>query len=181
MNSYWKDLYDAFRRVHGYVIAIIGVICSLASFYLTPSDSIGIKYLIPIAVLVFLVLIIFIDLSNKFFQEKSKILPKVRQAKEPQSIYKPSIAWLLLEPSPVFGHETLVSIFYKDGDFEILAGSGFILTVQENGLIQVLVTNNFYDQDQNLWKKVCGNDHQILSKLIVKPSIPKIIETKGEL
>lgn len=118
---------------------------------------------------------VLVQLSISLFQEKAKILPKIRQAKKPQNIYQPSIAWLLLEPSPMFGHESLVSIFYKEGDFEVLVGSGFILTVQENGLIQVLVTDNFYEQDEDFWSKVCGNDHQILSKLLVKPSIPRVI------
>lgn len=176
MNSYLKVCYKSFLRVHGYVITLIGIALSLIGFYFKPSDSINIKYLIPLTIIIFLMIVILTDLSFNLFQEKSKILPKVKQAKNPQNIHKPSLAWLLLEPSPVFGHEILVSIFYKDGDFEVLVGSGFILTVQENGLIQVLVTDNFNDQNEKFWANVCGNDHQILSRLLVKPSIPKLIE-----
>ena len=164
MNNYWKELYYAFRRVHGYLIAIVGIAMSLVSFYFVTSDTVLVKHLIPFAIMVLIIVFTLLDLSYNLYVERTKVLPKVRQAKSPQSINKPAIAWLLLDQSPVFGHESLISVFYEDGDFEVLVGSGFIQTVQENGLVQVLVTDNFNDTDPEFWEKVCGNDQNIQKK-----------------
>lgn len=57
-----------------------------------------------------------------------------------------------------------------------MVGIGYVLTIQENKLVQVLVTRSVDEEFQSFWEKVTRNDGAVLSKLVIKPSIPRILE-----
>ena len=102
-------------------------------------------------------------------------LPKVKQGTKPPSLYTSAVALLLLEKTEIFGHESLVSVYYKEDNYEILIGLGFISTVQENGLIQVIVQSNVDDRYNDTWKLITSNNTNALERILVKPTIPKSI------
>ena len=121
-----------------------------------------------------------IDNSIQNFNRISNILPKVKYARAPTELYSGSKAILLLDNSDIFAHEALVSVYLLENDFERLIGVGFILTIQANGLIQVLVNKAIEDKGGSIWESICRNDATVLSRLHVKPSIPKILNNFGE-
>lgn len=180
MKNYFLGLYQSFLRIHGVPVILLGICLGVISFIYSPTDSLSLKVVVPISIVSFLLLVTLIDNSIQNFKKISNILPKVKQARVPPSLYSDAIAILLLEPSDIFAHETLVSIYYLENDFESLIGVGFILTIQENGLIQVLVKKAIEEQGKNIWESICRNDVTILSKLQVKPSIPKVLDNWGE-
>ncbi len=180
MKNYFLNLYQSFNRIHGIPLSLLGIGLAVIAFIYSPSDSISLKIAVPIFVIFFIMLFTFADNSIQNFSKLSNVLPKVKQAREPTTIYKEAKVILLLEASDIFAHETLVSVYYLENDFERLIGVGFILTIQGNGLIQVLVNKPIEEQDDNIWEKICQNDVIVLKKLQVKPSIPKMLERLGE-
>ena len=161
-------------------VALISIGLGVMAFIFSPTDKVSLKVAVPICVIAFLVLITLFDNSIQNWKKISNILPKVKQARTPTALYSGAKAILLLEPSDIYAHEALVSVYYLENDFERLIGVGFILTIQGNGLIQVLVNKALEEQGENIWESICQNDVTVLSKLHVKPSIPKVLENFGD-
>ena len=180
MNNYFLDLYQSFTRIHGVPVTLLSIGIGVIAFVFSPTDKVSLKVVVPLCVIAFLVLITLIDNSLQNWKKISNILPKVKQARTPTALYDGAKAILLLEPSDIYAHETLVSVYYLENDFERLIGVGFILTIQGNGLIQVLVNKTIEEQGENIWESICQNDVTVLSKLHVKPSIPKILDNLGD-
>lgn len=180
MKNYFFDLYQSFTRIHGIPVALLGIVLGLVTFNYSSTDSVSLKVIVPLGIVLFLMLMTFIDNSIQNFKKVSNILPKVKRAITPTALHSGAKAILLLEPSDIFAHETLVAVYFLENDFERLIGVGFIITIQENGLIQVLVNKAIDEQDKNIWDNIYNNDITVLSKLQVKPSIPKILDTLGD-
>lgn len=122
---------------------------------------------------VFLILlIILLDCVYHLNSRTKHILPRVVQARPPHAIHSESHCLLLLSASPLFGQDSLVSIYSKESEFEILIGVGFVTAIQENGLIQVVVIENA-NEESTTWQDISKNDQTLLKKLIVKPSVVK--------
>ena len=180
MKNYFSDLYQSFIRIHGIIVALLSIGLGMVAFIFSPNDEVSLKIVVPSGIISFLMLVTLLDNSIQNHKKISNILPTVKYARIPTALYKGAKAILLLEHSDIFAHETLVSVYYLENDFERLIGVGFILTIQGNGLIQVLVNKTIEEQDENLWKSICNNDITVLSKLHVKPSVPKILDNLGE-
>ncbi len=173
-NSFFREFYESFIRVRGVPLTFIALILGFIYFYFSSdTTSVQLKVILPIIVIMLIFIITFYDLSYKLFIKAKHVLPHVIQAHKPPPIYPDAITILLLENSDLYGHESIVSIYYIEEEFEVFIGLGFILTRQDNGYIQVLVTNQIEKTYSEMWQKVCQNDAKILPKLLVKPSLPK--------
>lgn len=177
MKSFFIEVYRSFVRVNGFLLSLVSLVTTLLVFLFPPSLSISIKILLPSGIAFLLVLIVLIDLSIRMYAS-NRILPPVKHGKTPPRFYPDAAALLVLDNSPLFSHDTLLSVYFNDDGYEILIGVGFVFNIQENGLIQAVITRIFGDQHGDVWDKVKANDGSILKRLIVKPSIPRQIEEK---
>ena len=80
----------------------------------------------------------------------------------------------------MFGHEAIVSVYHKEEGFEEYIGNGFVLTIQENGFIQVLVLKNNDERHSVLWDKIMSGNKQTLENMIVRPTVSKSVLSSGE-
>lgn len=79
----------------------------------------------------------------------------------------------MLENSPLFSNDTLISFYYTDDDeFERLIGAGVVRNVQRDGKIQALL-NIPIGSYQDILNKLANNDANILGRTVVKPSITR--------
>ena len=179
MNGVMFELYASFKEVRGYAVSAASLVIALILFYIDPDDTISVKWLFVGGTIAGIGVMVLVDFSIRAYRGATAKLPAVRAAKASPALYRDAIALLLLEKSPLFGHESLVSVYLKDEDFEILIGIGFVLTIQKGGLIQVLVTANFDPKSNNIWKEVIDNNVTTLKKLIIKPSIPRQANSFG--
>ena len=173
----FSRLYKSFIRVNGYALSSAGLAITLLLFFITPTTEIPVRWVVVVAIPFFLLLIVVCDVAYHAIQET--ILPKVKASYKPHSLYPDALAILLLEKSNLFGHESVVSVYFKADDFETLIGVGYVLTIQQGGLIQVLVISNVEEVQDNIWEKIRNNDGSVLSKLLIRPSIPKILQSFG--
>lgn len=180
MKNLLFELYTSFLRIKGFSLSVISVFFALIAFYFTPENTIHIKILVPICLFSFLVFAVITDFAIRAYKNCLTKLPKVISAKKPPALYPNAIVLLLLSKSELFGHESIVSVYFQEDGFEILIGVGFVLTIQQDGLIQVLILKKIDFEKEHLWSDINANNNTILKKLLVKPTIPKqIIEIGG--
>ena len=96
------------------------------------------------------------------------MLPSVKQATR-YGIKQTGV--LVLEPSKLFSHNSIVAIYYIEDQFEKLIGLGTVSNIQENGLIQVAVIEYLPERDET-WKAILSNKADKIKSLIVKPYAP---------
>ena len=53
---------------------------------------------------------------------------------------------LLCRPVEWLGMGTIVTVYYRDGDYERLVGSAEVVNIQQNGFLQVQFSSNFANQ-----------------------------------
>jgi hypothetical protein len=173
----FKEIYKSFIRVNGYLLSSFSLLIALLLFFVTPTTDIPVRWVVVFAVPFFLLFIVVCDVAYCAIQDI--VLPKVKASREPSSLYPNALAILLLEKSNLFGHESLVSVYFKGDDFETLIGVGYVLNIQQGGLIQVLVIGKVGEAQDDTWEKIRNNNGDILSKLLIRPSITKIMQDIG--
>lgn len=179
MKRFLPELYTSFLRTYGYVISVLSLVLTTLAFYFTPNDVIMLKWVTPVALIVLMLFIVLADFAQRAFHAASSKLPIVKSGRKPPDLYPQAIALLLLDKSDLFGHEAIVSIYYQDEDFEMLIGVGFVLTIQREGFVQILVTKKVDTRRDAVWSQIQENNASSLKKLIVKPSVPKQINDIG--
>ena len=174
------EIYQAFKRVKGYPLSFFCIILSIFLFIWGPDTSVSLKYIVTLGVLFSLAFAVLFDFGFHCFSKMTNIIPVVKQGLNPPPLYQQTEALLLLSESELFAIEAIVSIYYKDESYEPLIGIGFVLTIQENGLIQVIVERCYDDRYKEIWDKVRENNASALEKLIIKPLVPKTLLVSGE-
>jgi len=169
-----SELYEAFRRVNGYAMGAIGLLVTVVGIFLLPSWSLSARLLVPIGVIVLIVILTLLDAVYDLRLRRAR-LPRVIRANPPGAPYGGARAMLLLEKSELYSHDSVVSVYSRQKDFELLIGVGFVATVQQNGLIQVAVDSIPDDAVAETWQRVLQNNVDELSQLLVKPSVPNSI------
>lgn len=113
---------------------------------------------------------------NKSLTEEQRLnlkIPKVKYVRSPPKLYSNAHALLLVNPTLLLSYDAIVSIYYLEDDIERLVGVGKVINVQENRMIQIIITHD-YDFEENL-NKLMNNSKDELDKLILKTSIPNSI------
>ena len=173
----FNRLYKSFIRVKGYLLLIISIGITLLLFFIVQKIEVPMLWVVVFAIPFLLLFIVVCDVAHCATQDI--ILPKVKASCEPHPLYSEAHAILLLEKSKLFGHESMVSVYFKEDDFEILIGLGYVLTIQQEGSIQVLITTKVGAEKDDIWEKVRDNNSSILRKLLIRPTIPKILQSFG--
>ncbi|MFA5793758.1 MAG: hypothetical protein WC980_01615 [Candidatus Brocadiia bacterium] len=146
-----------------------GIIASLIIPFIfwvvSPNETISLKWFIPICVLCGILIVIVIYLVVKINQP---ILPEVIHGTKlsPQS----DSVLCILNPSKFFSHNIKVSCYYND-EFERLIAIGRVLNIQEDGKIQILLSEILPGYTE-VTKKVSENNKSTLVKIIIKPTFP---------
>lgn len=106
------------------------------------------------------------------FELARKPLPTVRSAMRAPDGYPQDSVILLLDPSDLFSNGTQVALYLRDeAGFEVLVGIGFVSTIQDNGLVQVVVSRIFETFHETL-SSLANSDKRVLDRIMVKPSVP---------
>ena len=172
MRYFWRELYDAFQRVNGYAMGGIGGLVALAAYIWLPSSSVSMRLLIPCGFVLAVIVITLMDCSYQCCRRLAHPLPKVVRSLAPSRLFPNSISILLTEPSDLFAQGSAISIYSRQKDCEILIGIGEVITVQQNGFIQVSAENMCDGNSPEIWKKILQNNKDEIEALLIKPSLP---------
>jgi len=172
MRGFCAQLYEAFCRVNGYGIGVLGTVVTLATFAYTPDTTISMKILVPVAFALTLVILTLLDCAWGCCRRLANPLPNTRRAIAPSRLCSNSIAILLVEPNSLMSYGLCVSIYFRENDSEILIGIGSVFTIQTNGLVQVSAEDILDGKSTEVWKKILNNNKDAIASLVVRPSIP---------
>ncbi len=170
--SFTQRLWSAAIKSWGGLITFLGFIAAILAFFVTPeSDFVPMNVFI---VCVFVAMIIIGILLRAAFEASSNstlILPKVRKILDAPAGYKNYSALFLVDPSNFLSHDSTVSIYSIDDDFEQFIGLGVVINVQNDKKIQIVVLNA--EDSQSLIDSLKSNKRHDLDRLVLKPTIPK--------
>jgi hypothetical protein len=77
------ELYQSFKHIAGFFIALVSVALAVAAFYFTPDSTVHVKYMIALFLVIFILLVAFFDLAFRMFQKNASPLPRVLRAIRP--------------------------------------------------------------------------------------------------
>ena len=172
MRGFVIQLYEAFRRVNGYAIGGIGFLASMAAYIWLPSGTVSARVLVPVGFVLILLVTTLIDCAYQCCSRYMNPLPRVLRSLPPSRLYPDSVAVLLAESSALLSYGSIVSLYTRDKDCEILIGYGSVLTVQTNGLIQISAEDVVDGKSSEIWSRIIQNNVDEIAALAVKPSIP---------
>ena len=153
----------------------VSIVASLAFWIFSPDDSISLKWALSVLALLLILLAFSGRIAYQYFQKAQNILPKLILVK---TIETRIIC--IFEPSELYSHNAIVSLFLDDEGYERLIGLGYVFNVQEDKHIQILITRWMSGQEEIRGKLEDGNA-QVLEKVIAKPNINRsYLEIFGE-
>lgn len=166
-------IWSATVKSWGAILTITGSAISVIGFFVVPSSqSVPLNIVVVFAILGLVIFGILIRATYDAHTDSTVRLPRVRTVIEPPASYKDASALLLLDPSELLSHDSIVSLYYLDGGIERLSGIGKVVNIQNDKKIQVVLI-----KDAEFSEKVealKANKPEDLSKLIVKPSVTSI-------
>ncbi len=141
----------------------------MVAFFWLGNDTVFVKWLVVFGSVAGLVFLSLGDFAIRSYHTAIHILPKVKAVIPPPSNDSDHIV-LVLDKSALFGHGSVVSIYLAEDCYEILMGIGYVITVQDDGHIQVLVTKQI--QRPEIWTTVKASNSGVIKSLRVKPTLP---------
>jgi hypothetical protein len=162
--------YRAFQGIHGWVL---GTIAILLTVFFAPPDKVPIRPVALGGVIALIIIATLIQLVWTLYHERPGFLPSLITVEKSPAAAGVTAVVLLLEPSDLFAHESLVAIYRKAHSFEQLVGVGHVLTIQQDSNIQIIVTGYIEPRDGDTWKGLEKKDGDIMKQIIVKPHLPR--------
>lgn len=156
-------------------IGIASIVVPLILWIFSPDDSISLKWALPVLALLFILLPFLGWIACQYSQKSQNILPKLILVKTIETR-----VICIFEPSQLYSHNAIVSLFFDDEGYERLIGLGYVFNVQEDKHIQILITKWMSGQEEIREKLEDGNA-QVLEKVIAKPNVNQAyFEISGE-
>jgi hypothetical protein len=172
--SFSDLLWESTVKSWGGILTFLSFTGAILVFYLVPEQSsIQLKHILPIIIVAFFLLVVFIRTAWIACQVSSSNIPRVMYVKDAPKAYESACALFLIEPTPLLSHDAIVSVYYLEDDLERLVGVGKVINVQNDKKVQILITDN-YDFGEKL-NQIMNNSKDELKKLIVKASVPSFI------
>jgi hypothetical protein len=169
--TFTDRIWSAALKSWGALITIVGVVASLLGFFIIPdTETVPLNAVLVFIFGIFIILGIFIRAAYDAHNNTQILLPKVKTVIDPPASYKDACALLLLEPTELLSHDSIISLFYIDGGIERLTGIGKVVNIQNDKKVQVIIFKDSEHDDKV--KALKSNQPEDLENLIVKPSIP---------
>jgi len=170
-NSFSNLIWSSIIRSWGPVVTLVGLSLAFVGYFYAPAtDTIELKWLIIVLAIGVLLLVIFARAAWDANENQVVHLPNIMYVKDPPKAFPNAFALFLIEPTPLFSYDAIVSIYYLEDGVERLVGVGKVINVQNDQKVQVLVFEDYDFGDKA--EAIKNNSKDELNKLIVKSSIP---------
>lgn len=166
-RNFWSLIWSSFLKIGGIPIGFIALAVAVLVWLFPPNINIPLGLALPVLILCIIIILTFANAADESFKMSERILPKITYGTTQQAK-----VLCLLEPSELFSHDTLVSFYYVENSFEQLIGIGTVINIQEDGKIQVSMTDPIEGFEETI-TRLGQNDNTILDNIKVKPNIPR--------
>lgn len=168
-DSFQTLMWQAFTRGAGTILGFLGLVITVATLYFVPNtDVMPVRYAATLLLVCLYFIYVLCNAVWIAFQQGAPKLPKVLRAKRLDSFTTGAEVLILLEPSSLFLHNAVVSIFFVEDDLEQVLSVGRVGMIQDDGKVQVVTSHS--EQSKRRWDEILNNDSKVLEKLRVKPS-----------
>ena len=166
------------QNIIGIVLGVLGLISALLSYFFKgnlDSDMLSYRTFFIIGTIVSIVIsletIIIINTINS--REEKEIVNVLS--------YNQNIDEYIASKSKILNINTIVSIYYSDGDYNVLIGYGIVSSKSEN-FIQIKIRkydSRFIQNYKDIFFKIQKNDSNTMKSIIVKNQITNEILDLG--
>jgi hypothetical protein len=165
-------LWRSFRSTYGPPVTVGSAIVTTIAWLTPPPTTVPFPVFLLFGLMTLIVTLTFFDAARTAFDAPSYGLPAILAFTSPPAEYQNVRALCLTEASMLFSQDTRVSFYHlDDSHFELLVGLGRVLIVQQDGSLQIALTEIVPSQD-GLLESLVRNDKRVLSRIIVKPTVP---------
>lgn len=166
LSRLWFSCIPTLGGTTAFFLSLFGVVV----YFVNPDQRLSVSWTVLTAFVLLTFIITLCDMIRRAFAEISAAMSEsnVTLPRVLRWVPMPNGPVLFVEPSNFLGQGIAVSIYSIVDDFEILLGEGFVLAVQGNQKIQVMVTN-FIDIDGMIWKSIMNNAPGALNNTLVRP------------
>lgn len=173
-KSFLGHLFRSFWSGYGRIMPLIGMGIALFAKYIIPdATTVSLRWAVILVVVGIYLILWFLHAAWTAFGIQPSVVTRVKWAYPPPKTWPSAIALLLAEPSTLYSHDDIVSVYVMEDEFERLIGVGRVYNVQQNRIIQVLVIQDV-DFEEG-WAGIIGNDKTKLSKMLIKPTVPSFV------
>lgn len=173
-KTFTNLIWESALKSWGGVVSFLGVGLGFLSFFFTPSENmVSLKWFLVVVCAGLLLLVLFARAAWEAHGNQVVHLPKVMYVKEPPKAFPDAFALFLIEPTPLFSYDAIVSVYYLEDGVEKLLGVGKVINIQRDLKVQVLVLKDYDFGDKA--ESIKNNSKDELKKLIVKSSIPSFL------
>lgn len=167
-----ERLWKAILKSWGGAITIVSFGASIAVYFVVPAtDTVRMNiFLVTVFLLIALVIILLRAIYDAN-TDASVVLPKIRRVLNPPKSYEKASILLIVDPSNYLSHDSSVTLFMLEDDYEQLVGVGVVINVQNDKKIQVAIYKN--EESEELLSQLKENKKHDLERLILKPSVPR--------
>jgi hypothetical protein len=170
VSSMASALFDSIMSSHGFLIGGVSLVLAILSLAVGPTSTIALKWFWLLAIALATIIWLFAAALRSSLVTERHTLPGVLRSISINDT--PELPILLVEPSDMYGTNTLVSLYFREtqSGFELSVGQGIVSHIQLDQKIQVQI-ENWFEGNSNILDGIRQNDIQYLSGLIVRPSV----------
>ncbi|MCE5163754.1 hypothetical protein [Plesiomonas sp. PI-19] len=170
--TFSERLWKAILKSWGGAITLISFVASIAVYFVVPNTAtVKMNIFFVIVMILAALIIVLFRAAYDANTDASVILPKVRRVLNPPKSYEKASVLLIVDPSNYLSHESSVTLFMLEDDYEQLIGVGVVINVQNDKKVQVAIYKN--DESEELLSQLKENKKHDLERLILKPSVPR--------
>lgn len=171
-KSFWSLIWGSFLKSQGVLVGLLAFVAAIIFWVYPPTFVISLKFVVPIFILLLLLIFTLVTATYDSYRAGLRILPRLIVSKNIGQNKDEIRILCVLEPSELFSYDSVVSFYCHDEGFEQLIGVGTVINIQEDGKIQVVMTNFLKEHEEKV-RKLAMNDAGLLQKTVVKPNVPK--------
>jgi hypothetical protein len=167
-----ERIWKAILKSWGSVFAIVSLISSFLLYFLVPdTDTIKVNAFLVTVFAAFAIIVFLLRALYDANLDAEINLPKIRKVLKPPNSYEKASALLLVDPSALLSHDSSVTLFMLEDDYELLVGVGVVINIQNDKKVQVALFKN--EDSQQLVDQLKENKKHDLERLVLKPSVPR--------
>lgn len=140
LSTLSRLLWMSFRGTVGTFVGIVGLLASIAAWFIPGTSTIPLAVYVVTVVLCVAVIVVLLEAARIARLHAANPLPRVRLSLREGSTPAEGHVILILEPSPMFSHGLMASIFLLEQDhYERFVGHGVVQNVQDDGLFRYVL------------------------------------------
>lgn len=165
-------IWMASLKTWGPVFTVVSLFASVLVYFVAPdTDTIKLNIFLVVIFVFFAIIVILLRALYDANSDARVNLPKIRKILAPPRSYEKASALLLVDPSNLLSHDSSVTLFMLEDDYEQLVGVGVVINIQNDKKVQVALFKN--DESEQLICQLKENKKHDLERLVLKPSVPR--------